>query len=219
MKQDLTELVFILDKSGSMGGLESDTIGGFNAMLKKQQDAPGECRITTALFDNGYSLLHDRVDIRAVSPITAEDYQAGGTTALLDAIGRTIEKIGNVQKSTAQEFRAGKVMLVIITDGQENASREYNTRQIKALITRQKETYGWEFIFLGANIDAAVEADRFGIRADHAANYHADSEGTELNFIAMSEAISELRVSKSISGGWKSQIDKDFEKRKKGTRR
>ena len=140
MKQDLTELVFILDKSGSMGGLESDTIGGFNAMLKKQQDAPGECRITTALFDNNYSLLHDRVDIRAVSPITAEDYQAGGTTALLDAIGRTIEKIGNVQKSTAQEYRAGKVMVVIITDGYENASREYSARQIKALITRQKKS-------------------------------------------------------------------------------
>ena len=177
MKQDLTELVFILDKSGSMGGLESDTIGGFNAMLKKQQDAPGECRITTALFDNGYSLLHDRVDIRAVSPITAEDYQAGGTTALLDAIGRTIEKIGNVQKSTAQEYRAGKVMLVIITDGQENASRDYTFAKVAGMIKHQQEKYSWEFLFLAANQDAIAAAGALSIGAKDAIAFQATGQG------------------------------------------
>ena len=215
MKQDLTELVFILDKSGSMGGLESDTIGGFNAMLKKQQDAPGECRITTALFDNGYSLLHDRVDIRGVSPITAEDYQAGGTTALLDAIGRTIEKIGNVQKSTAQEYRAGKVMLVIITDGQENASREYSARQIKALITRQKEKYGWEFIFLGANIDAVETADQFGITPDRALDYMADSVGTQINFQAVGRVAYSLRETGAVDEAPLEAIRRDYAGRKR----
>ena len=215
MKQELTELVFILDKSGSMGGLESDTIGGFNTMLKKQQDAPGECRITTALFDNNYSLLHDRVDIRAVSPITAEDYQAGGTTALLDAIGRTIDKIVNVQKSTAQGYRAGKVMLVIITDGQENASREYSARQIKALITRQKETYGWEFIFLGANIDAVETADRYGIKADRALDYAADSVGTRLNFEAVGRVMYSLRETGTLDEAPLDDIRRDHAGRKR----
>lgn len=215
MKQDLTELVFILDKSGSMGGLESDTIGGFNAMLKKQQDAPGECRITTALFDNGYSLLHDCVDIRGVSPITAEDYQAGGTTALLDAIGRTIDKIVNVQKTTAQEYRAGKVMLVIITDGQENASREYSARQIKALITRQKEQFGWEFIFLGANIDAVETADRYGIKADRALDYAADSVGTRVNFEAVGRVMYSLRETGTLDEAPLDDIRRDYSGRKK----
>ena len=215
MKQDLTELVFILDKSGSMGGLESDTIGGFNAMLKKQQDAPGECRITTALFDNSYSLLHDRVDIRAVRPITAEEYQAGGTTALLDAIGRTIDKIVNVQKSTAEEYRAGKVLFVIITDGQENASREYSARQIKSLITRQKEKYGWEFIFLGANIDAVETADRYGIKADRAIDYAADSVGTQLNFQAVGRVAYSLRETGSVDEAPLDDIRRDYSKRKK----
>ena len=215
MKQELTELVFILDKSGSMGGLETDTIGGFNAMLKKQQDAPGECRITPALFDNNYSLLHDRVDIRAVSPITAEEYQAGGTTALLDAIGRTIEKIVNVQKSTAQEYRAGKVMLVIITDGLENASREYDARQIKSLITRQKEQYGWEFIFLGANIDAVETAEQYGIKADRALDYTADSQGTQLNFQAIGRVAYSLRETGAVDEAPLEAIRRDHAGRKR----
>ena len=158
MKQNLTELVFILDRSGSMAGLEKDTIGGYNAMLEQQRKVDGECIITTVLFDNHYSLLHDRIDIRAVKPITGKDYFVGGSTALLDAIGKTIQKIATAQKNTAEDYRAEKVMFVIITDGAENASREYSASQVKEIIQRQKERFHWEFIFLGANIDAVETA-------------------------------------------------------------
>ena len=158
MKTNLTELVFILDRSGSMDGLESDTVGGFNSMLSKQQEDDDECRLTTVLFDHEYEILHDRIDIKAVSPITEKEYFVRGQTALLDAIGRTINKIGNTQKQTAEEYRAEKVLFVITTDGMENASREYTHDKIKSLIERQKTKYGWEFIFLGANIDVMVGA-------------------------------------------------------------
>ena len=213
MKKGLTELVFILDKSGSMGGLETDTIGGYNAMLAKQQEVEGECHITTVLFDNNYELLYDRIDIKAVSPISEKEYQVGGSTALLDAIGRTIHKIGNAQKHTADDYRAEKVMFVIITDGEENSSREYSAEKIKAQIERQKEKYGWEFIFLGANIDAIETAGRFGISADRAQNYHSDSEGIELNFRVMSEAVAEYRECSEIPKGWNNDIQKDYKKR------
>ena len=213
MKKGLTELVFILDKSGSMGGLETDTIGGYNAMLAKQQEVEGECHITTVLFDNNYELLHDRIDIKAVSPISEKEYQVGGSTALLDAIGRTIHKIGNAQKHTADDYRAEKVMFVIITDGEENSSREYSAEKIKAQIERQKEKYGWEFVFLGANIDAIETAGRFGISADRAQNYHSDSEGIELNFRVMSEVVAEYRECSEISKGWNNEIQKDYKKR------
>ena len=212
MKKGLTELVFILDKSGSMGGLETDTIGGYNSMLAKQQEVEGECHITTVLFDNNYELLHDRIDIKAVSPISEKEYQVGGSTALLDAIGRTIQKIGNAQKHTADDYRAEKVMFVIITDGEENSSREYSAEKIKAQIERQKEKYGWEFVFLGANIDAIETAGRFGISADRAQNYHSDSEGIELNFRVMSEVVAEYRECSEISKGWNNEIQKDYKK-------
>jgi uncharacterized protein YegL len=213
MKKGLTELVFILDKSGSMSGLETDTIGGYNSMLAKQQAVEGECRIKTVLFDNKYELLHDRIDIRAVSPISEKEYQIGGSTALLDAIGRTIHKIGNAQKHTANEYRAEKVMLVIITDGEENSSREYSAKRIKQMIERQKSRYEWEFIFLGANIDAVETAGRFGISADRAQNYHADSEGVELNFLVISEAVTTFRECASMPDGWNDEIQKDYKRR------
>ena len=177
MNTNMTELVFILDRSGSMGGMEGDTIGGFNAMLTKQQAEPGECRITTVLFDNQYEILHDRIDIKAVSPITDKEYFVRGNTALLDAVGRTINKIGGAQKNTAEDYRAEKVLFVITTDGLENASREFNYDKVKSMIEHQKSKYGWEFIFLGANIDAVEVANRFGVTRNRAQNFHNDSEG------------------------------------------
>jgi uncharacterized protein YegL len=213
MKNNLTELVFILDRSGSMSGLESDTIGGFNAMLAKQQEVEGEARVTTVLFDNNYELLHDRIDIKAVSPITEKEYFVGGSTALLDAIGRTIHKIGNAQKNTAADYRAAKVLFVIITDGEENASREYTSDKVKAQIERQKSRYGWEFIFLGANIDAVQTAAMFGIDAKRAQNYHADSEGSAVVYEAVACAAVEFRQSEKLSDDWKEEVEADYKRR------
>lgn len=193
MKTGLTELVFILDKSGSMGGLETDTIDGYNSMLKKQQAIEGECRITTVLFDNNYVLLHDRLDLQAVSPITDKEYQVGGTTALIDAIGRTIYKIINAQKHTAEDYRAEKVMFIIITDGEENSSREYSAAKVKEMIEEQKTKYDWEFIFLAANIDAVETAGHFGIASNRAVDYIADIEGTKLNYAVMAETVAKFR--------------------------
>jgi uncharacterized protein YegL len=214
MKKGLTELVFILDKSGSMCGLEKDTIGGFNSMLEKQKAVDGECIITTVLFDNNYELLHDRIDIRAVNPITEKEYQVGGSTALLDAIGRTIHKIGNAQKNTTDDYRAEKVMFVIITDGEENASREYSAEKVKSLIERQKANYGWEFIFLGANIDAIQTAGRFGITPDRAVDYISDSRGTQLNFKVMSATVAKYRESGIVDESCFEEIRSDVKRRK-----
>ena len=215
MKTNLTELVFILDKSGSMGGLESDTIGGFNAMLEKQKEEAGEVIVTTVLFDNNYELLHDRTDIKTVSPITEKEYQVGGNTALIDAVGRTIHKIKNAQKHTAEDCRPEKTLFVIITDGEENASREYTADRVKAMIERQKEKYGWEFIFLGANIDAVETARRYGIDAQNAQNYHADVAGVSTSYAAISKAVSMFRRLGHIDKAWKDAVAKDFDKRKK----
>lgn len=215
MKKDMTELVFILDRSGSMAGLESDTIGGYNAFLQKQKKQDGECRITTVLFDNQIELLHDRIDLPAVRPLTEQDYQVGGCTALNDAIGLTVSRIGDVQKRTAEEYRAGKVLFVIITDGLENASRRYSTAQVRAMIRRQKEKYHWEFVFLGANMDAAEQAEELGIGADRAADYAADPDGTELNFRVMSEAVSSYRQKGVVPDGCLEEIRRDAKSRKK----
>ncbi len=214
MKKDLTELVFILDRSGSMSGLEADTIGGYNSMLSKQKREPGEAVITTVLFDDKYELLHDRIGLKGIAPITDREYFVRGSTALLDAIGRTISKIGNAQKHTLETERAEKTLFVITTDGMENASREYGYDKIRQLLERQKTRYGWEFIFLGANIDAVETAARFGINADRAVNYNADSEGTQLNYQVISDTVSCLRASSPISADWKQRIDDDYKKRK-----
>ena len=213
MKKNLTELVFIIDKSGSMAGLEKYTIGGYNAMLEKQKKVDGECILTTVLFDHGYELLHDRVDIRAVRPITEKEYYVGGSTALLDAIGKTIHKTGMAQKNMKEEYRAEKVMFVIITDGYENASRQYSAEHVKRQISRQKEKYGWEFIFLGANIDAVETAGRFGIDADRAVDYVPDSMGTALNFKMMSETVASYRKCGCVPTECLDAIRKDMKKR------
>lgn len=213
MKKNMTELVFILDKSGSMAGLENDTIGGFNSMLQKQKTVDGECRITTVLFSSGCTLLHDRIDIRAVAPMTDREYYVGGSTALLDAIGSTIDKLVTVQKNTAEDYRADQVMFVIITDGEENSSRRYSAEQVRRMITHEKEKYGWEFIFLGANIDAVQTASAFGISADRAVDYVPDARGTQLNFEAMAAAAASYRATGSIPEEAMNAIRKDSKKR------
>ncbi|WP_312474480.1 VWA domain-containing protein [Neobacillus sp.] len=213
MKKNLTEIVFILDKSGSMAGLEVDTIGGYNAMLMKQQKAEGEAIVTTVFFNDLYELLHDRINIKAIFPITEADYEVGGTTALLDAIGFTIQKIVNVQKRTSEDERAEKVLFVITTDGEENASREFTVSKIKKMVQYQKEKYGWEFLFLGANIDAITTAARFGINEDFAVEYHADNTGTQINYEAVNEVVINLRSGKKIDRSWKEEIERDYNRR------
>ncbi len=212
-KINRTELVFILDRSGSMSGLEADTIGGYNSLIEKQQKEAGECRLTTVLFDDRYELLHDRVDIQQVKPITEDEYWVRGMTALLDAIGRTIQHIANAQRYAAPHLRADKVMFVITTDGMENASREYTYARIRQMIETEKTEYGWEFLFLGANIDAVKTAASFGIAPDRAANYHADPRGTRLNYEVVSQAVSSVRACRSIDSSWKDEIDADFSAR------
>lgn len=213
MKKNFTELVFILDKSGSMSGLESDTIGGFNSMLEQQKGVDGDCRITTVLFDNNYTLLHDRIDIRAVSPMTNKEYFVGGSTALLDAIGTTINKLASVPGNTSEDCHADKVIFVIITDGEENSSREYSADKVRSMIEHEKEKFGWEFIFLGANIDAVKTAQRFGIDADRAVEYVPDAVGTQLNFEAMAETVACYRMTGAVPDEPMEAIRKDMKKR------
>ena len=216
MKKNLTEIVFILDRSGSMAGLEGDTIGGFNAMIEKQKKEAGEAWVSTVLFDHESIVLHDRTDIQKIAPMTRADYYVRGCTALLDAVGKAIHHIGNVHKYAREEDRPEKTLFVITTDGMENASREYNYDKVKTMIRRQQEKYGWEFLFLGANIDAAKEAARFGIGADRAANYHADSEGTGVVYETVSDAICHVRAcSAPLSADWKKKVDADYRKRAK----
>ena len=220
MRENLTELVFILDRSGSMSGLESDTIGGFNSMLEKQRKEEGEALVSTVLFDDVCEVIHDREDIKEVSKLTPEDYYVRGCTALLDAVGGAIHHIGNVHKYAREEDRPGKTLFVITTDGLENASREYTFKKVKKMIERQKEEYNWEFLFLGANIDAIEVAGHMGIARDRAANYHCDAKGTALNYRVLEEAVTRVRACKSsemdavfCGGGWKEDIDRDFEDR------
>lgn len=210
MKKNLTEIVFILDRSGSMSGLEADTIGGFNSMLAKQKQEKGDALVSTVLFDNVCEVLHDRVEIGKIAPMTERDYTVRGCTALLDAIGGAIHHIGNVHKYARAEDVPEHTLFIITTDGMENASRNYTGEKVKQMIERQKTKYGWEFLFLGANIDAVETARHFGIAPDRAANYRCDSRGTALNFEVLSETISDVRMSAPISANWKKRIDEDY---------
>ena len=209
---DLTELVFILDRSGSMAGLEADTIGGFNAMIEKQKREPGRALVSTVLFDDRSSILHDRVKLEDVPAMTDRDYYVRGCTALLDAVGGAIRHIRDIHKYIRPEDVPGKTLFIITTDGMENASREFTYDAVKALISQQEEK-GWEFIFLGANIDAAREAARFGIRADRAVRYKSDSAGTALNYQVIGDAVSAVRACAAVPPDWKARVEQDVEKR------
>ena len=210
----MTELVFILDRSGSMSGLERDTIGGFNSMIEKQKKEAGEAVVSTVLFDNESTVIHDRLPLDRVPRMTEEEYFTRGCTALLDAVGGAIHHIGNVHKYARKEDVPEKTMFIITTDGYENASRRYDYDKVRKMIERQKK-YGWEFLFLGANIDAAAEAKRFGISADHAVNYKCDEKGTALNYEVISEAACSVRACRPLSADWKKRIDEDVQKRGK----
>lgn len=214
MRKGLTEIVFILDRSGSMSGLEVDTIGGFNLLLEKQRREKGEAIVSTVLFDDVCDVIHDRVPIAKVEKLTEETYFVRGCTALLDAVGGAIHHIGNVHKYAREEDRPEKTIFIITTDGMENASRRYTYERVKAMVERQKEKYGWEFLFLGANIDAIRVAGNIGICADFAATYLHDEKGTVLNYEVMEQAIHEVRSSKApLSAKWKQRIVEDAERR------
>ena len=210
----MTELVFILDRSGSMSGLESDTIGGYNSLLEKQRKEVGAATVTTVLFDDQYEMIHDHVAIGKVKDITNKEYFARGMTGLLDAVGKTINHVGNRHKNALDSEVPGKTMVVIITDGYENASREFALPQVKQMIERQKEKYGWEFLFLGANIDAVTTAAGFGISADRAVTYEADSVGTRMNFDAVADVVDCVRQSAPIARNWKENIERHRDNKK-----
>lgn len=214
MTINLTEIMFILDRSGSMSGLESDTIGGFNALIQKQKDNPDDAAITTVLFDDEIKVLHHHANIHSIQPMNENDYQVRGTTALLDAVGQSIVNMDLYQKELPPSMRAKHVMVVITTDGLENASRQFTHARVKQLIERQKALYNWEFIFLGANMDALLQARSFGIHEDKAVRFHSDKEGTSLNYDVLNEAINLKRANKSITKDWKQRIEKDYDSRK-----
>ncbi len=215
MNNNLTELVFILDRSGSMAGLEGDTIGGFNSMVEKQKHEEGEAYLSAVLFSNDSNVLYDRVDIRKVEPMTERQYFVGGCTALLDAIGDAVHHIGNVHKYAREEDRPAKTIFVITTDGMENASRRHTYDEVRRMIERQREKYGWEFLFLGANMDAVSAARRFGIREDRAVRYECDAKGTALNYEVVGKAIRSVRCGAPLAADWKKEIEEDYEKRGK----
>ncbi len=212
-KNSITELVFIIDRSGSMAGLESDTIGGFNAMIEKQRKENGECFVSTVLFDNESTVLHDRVRLSEIKPMTDKEYFVGGCTALIDALGGAIRHIGNIHKYARREDVPENTVFVITTDGMENASHRFNSDEVKKMIERQKEKYGWEFLFIGANIDAVETAARYGISEDRAVNYNADGKGTRILYESVSAAVSSVRKKSSLSADWCREIKADFDER------
>ena len=212
-KEGMTELVFILDKSGSMSGLESDTIGGFNAMIEKQRKDPGECLVSTVLFSSESEVLHDRVPLEKIAPLTEKEYSVGGCTALLDAVGNAIRHIGNVHKYARKEDVPSHTVFVITTDGMENASREFTPEKVKKMVTDRKEKNGWEFVFLGANIDAVETAGRIGISKDRACDYRADGQGTAVLYEAVSDLVGDIRANLAFSPEWKKPIEEDNKSR------
>ena len=215
MNNNLTEIVFILDRSGSMAGLEDDTIGGFNAFVEKQKKAAGEALLSAVLFSNDSEVIYDRVDVRKIEPMTDAQYRVGGCTALLDAIGGAVHHIKNVHKYAREEDRPAKTVFVITTDGMENASRAYSYDDVQAMVRHEQEKYGWEFLFLGANMDAIAAAKSFGIREDRAVRYKGDSAGTALNYNVVGEAVSHFRFRerKEIDADWCAPIEADVKKR------
>ena len=221
MRKGLTEIVFILDRSGSMSGLEKDTIGGYNSLIERQKAEEGEAYISTVLFDDTCEVLHDRVSLDSIKPMTEKEYYVRGCTALLDALGGAIHHIGNIHKYAREEDRPEKTLFIITTDGQENSSQRYNYEKVKHMVERQKERFGWEFLFLGANIDAIAEAGRFGIRADRAVNYHNDSVGTAVCYQTVNLAVSKVRSCADASKmeealcAWDEDIKADYKKRGK----
>ena len=210
---NITELVFILDRSGSMSGLESDTVGGFNTMIEKQKKQNAPCYVSTVLFNHTSEVLYDRVKLGEVQKMTEEDFFVGGSTALMDAIGGAIHHIGNIHKYIRPEDVPANTMFVIMTDGMENASRNYSSDRVKQMIERQKKRYGWEFLFIGANIDAVETAARYGIDADRAVNYHADKEGTRVVYQSVANAVCSLRENKELRADWSEEIDKEYQNR------
>ena len=215
MKNNITELVFILDRSGSMTGLESDTIGGFNSMIERQKKRDGECYVSTVLFDSESKVLHDRVKLSTVHLMTDNDYVVGGCTALVDAIGGTIQHIKDIHKYAREEDVPEHTMFVITTDGLENASHIYTSNQVKKMIEHQKEKYGWEFLFIGANIDAVETAERYGISKDRAVNYNADKQGTQVLYETVSDAVYSIRDCGGIQPNWSADIEDDYKRRSK----
>ena len=214
MKKNVTEIVFILDRSGSMGGLEEDTIGGYNSLIEKQKQEDGEAYLTTVLFDDRYEMIHKHEDIENVRPLTNKEYYPRGMTALLDAVGKTILKIKRQQERLDETEIPENTLVVITTDGHENASKEFTYRDIRTLIKKQTEIYNWEFIFLGANIDAAKEGEKFGIRRERTVNYHADHKGVEKHYKELSKTVSMYRMNSKIDENWDKEIKNDYKSRK-----
>ncbi len=212
-KEKRSELVFILDRSGSMSGLEGDTIGGFNALIEKQKKEPGSCLVTTVLFDSRAETIHDRVELQEIRPMTERDYTVGGCTALLDALGDAIRRIARIHSRTRREELPDSTTFVIMTDGMENASRFYSSGEVKDMIRHEKEKYGWEFLFLAANIDAVETAARMGIRPDRAVNYRADGQGTRIAYEAVCSAVSVQRACRPLSADWSRSVNEDCENR------
>lgn len=212
---DITEMVFILDRSGSMAGLEADTIGGFNSLIEKQRKVPGRAYVSTVLFDNDCRVLHDRVRLEDVKPMTDRDYYVGGCTALMDALGGAIHHIANVHKYARPEDVPEHTIFIITTDGMENASHIYSSDRVKRMIEHEKAKYGWEFLFLAANIDAVQTAARFGIGADRAVDYRADSQGTQVVYETMCQAVGNIRANAPLSAGWADPIRKDNQRPRK----